>query len=35
MTLELLQFTRDNNTRTRTSVPNDTSHRKYMQYGID
>jgi len=36
MTLELLQFIRDNNfTLTRTSVPTHTSHRKDMKYGID
>ena len=32
MTLELLQFIRDNKTLTRTSVPNHTSHRKDMKY---
>ena len=34
MTLELLQFIKDNNTLTRTSVPNHTSHRKDMKYEI-
>ena len=32
MTLEFLQFIRDNNTLTMTSIPNHTSHRKYMKY---
>ena len=34
MTLECLQFIRDNNTLTRTSVPNHTSHRKDMKYAL-
>jgi len=34
MTLELLQFVRDNNTLTRTSVPTHTSHRKDMKYAL-
>jgi len=34
MTLECLQFIRDNNTLTMTSVPNHTSHRKYMKYAL-
>jgi len=32
MTLEFVQFIRDNNTPTRTPVPIHTSHRKYMKY---
>jgi len=35
MALEFLQFKRDNTTLTMTSVPNHTSHRKDMKYGID
>ena len=35
MTLELLQFIRDKHTLTWTSVPNHTSQRKDMKYGID
>jgi len=34
MTLEFLEFIRDNNTLTRTSVPNHTSHRKDMKYAL-
>jgi len=34
MTLECLQFIRDNNTITRTSVPNHTSYRKDMKYAL-
>ena len=34
MTLELLQFIRDNNTLTRTSVINHASHRKDMKYAL-
>ena len=32
MTLEFVQFIRDNTTPTRTSVPIHTSHRKDMKY---
>jgi len=34
MTLELLQFIRDNTTHTMISVSNHTSHRKDMTYDI-
>ena len=34
MTLELLQFIRDNNTLTRTSIPHHTSRRKDMTYAL-
>ena len=34
MTQECLQFIRENNTFTRTSVPNHTSHRKDMKCAI-
>ena len=34
MTLEFLQIIRDNNTLTRTSVPQHTSHRKDMKYAL-
>ena len=34
MTLELLQFIRDNNTLTRTSIPHHTSRRKDMKYAL-
>ena len=33
-TIEFLQFIRDNNTLTRTSIPNHTSHRKDMKYAL-
>ena len=34
MTLEFLQFIRDNNTLTGISVPKHTSHRKDMKYAL-
>jgi len=34
MTLEFLQFIRDNNTLTRTSIPNHTSHRKDTKHAL-
>jgi len=34
MTLECLQFIRDNTTLTRTPVPNHTSHIKDMKYAL-
>jgi len=34
MTLECLQFIIDNNTPTRTSVPNHTCHIKDMKYAL-